>query len=45
MNCLTLLVAPPVMAFSGGQKNATQRREADSAETAAKSNFCRSIAI
>lgn len=29
----------PVMAFSGGQKNATQRREADSSETAAKSNF------
>ncbi|MGK9265014.1 type IV secretion system protein VirB10 [Sinorhizobium meliloti] len=29
----------PVMAFSGGQKNATQRREADNSETAAKSNF------
>ena len=29
----------PVMAFSGGQKNTTQRREADSSETAANDNF------
>jgi len=29
----------PVMAFSGGQKNATQHREADNSETAANTNF------
>jgi type IV secretion system protein VirB10 len=29
----------PVMAFSGSQKNATQRREGDSSETSANSNF------
>lgn len=29
----------PVMAFSGSQKNATQRREADSSDAAVNSNF------